>query len=726
MATSVRPSQPKPRAKSRVNDDSVAEVDNAPKPDAPNITGVKRNSIEALLDDSDSILNPKVMVPYATKPGEVPRKVQIERKKRLYETVSIEELLRKEGLRPDDMDFDNKKLPLYLFDDTSFETRFPHQWVDKVERVPALAGVTSFEGKSVWKSCIVTDFLEDSNSYLVQWGDIGHTSWLPRIQVHFQAEDPFLFVKRVKVAQDARNKAEAQLKYNCYIKAMPVEDRTYMSPEQLERVKAKIYNTKFMKEKKIELTALLTEVNTDYGKVMNKLTFDDTLKCKPSSSDEFIVDMEVEFPPDETKSPIPRLGTVEVPQYDYEELASEFYFMSCLTRPEVIVATVKLRSECNKIPKMTLLSSHYIKSMRLDEFESMETQTAEQALLHLKESWLTLLRNIIRTSFKDAGKGWFNIKEASLEAYRASKMKRYLTMVRYIMEDALRYLVQETLERYTVFLEKQCGSPIVEIIDTDEVNYTWPQQDFSSMVKKPPLFALEIVTAEGGIFEYNTQIKNFEEVVVRALEFAVKCIQSIPQLEASIMENQFWSKVPNLSTPMLEEPIVQALKGRVQVAIRKAMTVARLYLDKYVEFEPLLKLDVPKYKVELIGKKLSLKDLLEEVRAHKAEQDNIDRRIPNSISFGAFQIICKKIRQFLLQKKQQLVDIVMQLIASTPKQLGQEKLKRFEELEKQLKVKTHNPEEVAAQRDFILTVPGKVIELKQETEQLEASHSQTE
>lgn len=56
------------------------------------------------------------------------------------------------------------------------------------------------------------------------------------------------------------------------------------------------------------------------------------------------------------------------------------------------------------------------------------------------------------------------------------------------------------------------------------------------------------------------------------------------------------------------------------------MTVARLYLDKYVEFEPLLKMDVPKYKAELIAKKLSLKDLLEEVRAHKAEQDNLDRR----------------------------------------------------------------------------------------------------
>jgi hypothetical protein len=63
----------------------------------------------------------------------------------------------------------------------------------------------------------------------------------------------------------------------------------------------------------------------------------------------------------------------------------------------------------------------------------------------------------------------------------------------------------------------------------------------------------------------------------------------------------------------------------------------------------------------------------------------------------------------------------MQIISSTPKTLGLDKGKRFEEIEKQLKTKTHNPEEVAAQRDFIITVPGKVVELRQEIEQLDVS-----
>ncbi|CAM6094963.1 unnamed protein product [Calypogeia fissa] len=730
MATLARASQARPKAKSRLDDKAKDAEETKPPPDvqmgeAQNMTGVKRTSLEAQLDAVETILDPKVMVPYVTKVGELPRRVQVERKKRLYATQNVRDLLVREGLVPDQLDFDNKKLPLYLFDNTDYETRHPHQWVDKVTKVPAIAADTSSGGKCMWKLCIITNFLPESNTYLAQWEDTGHTTWLPRIQVHFLAEDPMLFTKRVKQAHDERAKAELKLKYNLYVTSMPVEEKTFLTPEQLARVTNYTYNTKVIKEKAMDMGVLLTEVNTDYGRVMNKLVFDDSLKSKPTPSNEFVVDMDVSFPQEE-KKPVPQNGTAVIPEYDYEEQSSEFYFMSCLTRPEVIIATGKLRFECNKIPKLSLLSTHYTKSLRLDEFEAMEIQTAEQALQHLKESWLTLLRNIIRTSFKDAGKGWFNIKEESLEAYRASKMKRYLTMIKYVMEDALRYLVEETMEKYTIFIEKHCGGPVVDIIDIDDVNCVWPQQDFASMVKKPPLFALEVVTAEGGVFEYNTQIKNFEEVTIRMLEHALKLLQSIPQLEPSIMENQFWSKIPNLSTPQVKEPEIQGVKDRLTAAIKKAMTVGQLYLDKFVEFEPLLKVDVPKYKADLVARKLKLKELLEEVKVHKVEQDSLDRRIPNMISFGTFQVTCKKIRTSLMQKKQQLIDIVMQIISSTPKNLGLDKGKRFEEIERQLKTKTHNPEDVAAQKEFIFTVPGKVIELRQEIEQLDVWYTAME
>jgi hypothetical protein len=87
------------------------------------------------------------------------------------------------------------------------------------------------------------------------------------------------------------------------------------------------------------------------------------------------------------------------------------------------------------------------------------------------------------------------------------------------------------------------------------------------IIKKPPLFALEIVILEEGIFDYSTPLKNFEAVVCKAFDNAIICTQTIQQIEPSVMEKLMWSGVPNIySVNQCEERIV-ALKNRIQVSI---------------------------------------------------------------------------------------------------------------------------------------------------------------
>ena len=52
--------------------------------------------------------------------------------------------------------------------------------VDRVTPVPATAAFTTFDGTTEWKPVIVVDYLEESNTYLVQWSDTGQTAWVPR------------------------------------------------------------------------------------------------------------------------------------------------------------------------------------------------------------------------------------------------------------------------------------------------------------------------------------------------------------------------------------------------------------------------------------------------------------------------------------------------------------------------------------------------------------------
>jgi dynein heavy chain len=82
---------------------------------------------------------------------------------------------------------------------------------------------------------------------------------------------------------------------------------------------------------------------------------------------------------------VSRYGCVGIPAYGYPEALSEFVFHTCLSRPEVISATVKIRAECNKVAKMSLFSTAHTKSSRMDEFEQIQVQACDAVANHLKD-----------------------------------------------------------------------------------------------------------------------------------------------------------------------------------------------------------------------------------------------------------------------------------------------------------------------------------------------------
>lgn len=54
--------------------------------------------------------------------------------------------------------------------------------------------------------------------------------------------------------------------------------------------------------------------------------------------------------------------------------------------------------------------------------------------LFLKDTWISTLRAAIRTSLRDVGKGWFNLDESNWAVYQISKLKKFMEMVKFIMQ----------------------------------------------------------------------------------------------------------------------------------------------------------------------------------------------------------------------------------------------------------------------------------------------------
>ncbi len=74
-----------------------------------------------------------------------------------------------------------------------------------------------------------------------------------------------------------------------------------------------------------------------------------------------------------------------------------------------------------------------------------------------QDTWCSALKTIVKSSFKDIGKGWYNIHESNMETYNFSKLRRLLALVRFTMEDTMRFLVEESLTKYVAYIRTACA-----------------------------------------------------------------------------------------------------------------------------------------------------------------------------------------------------------------------------------------------------------------------------
>jgi dynein heavy chain len=86
--------------------------------------------------------------------------------------------------------------------------------------------------------------------------------------------------------------------------------------------------------------------------------------------------------------------------------------------------------------------------MRLEEFRQIQGSMISQTQFYLTHTWTNNIQNIIEKSFSNVGKGWFNMNETSKETYEFGKLRKYLTVVKLIMQDTLYYLARKSLANY--------------------------------------------------------------------------------------------------------------------------------------------------------------------------------------------------------------------------------------------------------------------------------------
>lgn len=162
--------------------------------------------------------DPKVMEPFLPIPGKPPRKVVIDRQRKLFASLDIEELLLELGINYRTSASEQNPaewLPLEPFDDLEYDCRLPHEWIElgtdeegNFAPIPA-QGLKNEDGIHEWKPFLVESWDAERAVYCGYWDMTGEYFELTRINLLFNSEDPRIFAQRVAQAHQERIYADS-------------------------------------------------------------------------------------------------------------------------------------------------------------------------------------------------------------------------------------------------------------------------------------------------------------------------------------------------------------------------------------------------------------------------------------------------------------------------------------------------------------------------------------
>ncbi|XP_062252615.1 dynein axonemal heavy chain 1 [Platichthys flesus] len=692
---------------------------------------------------------PKVYMPYQTIPGQIPRKLAIERCRREYLSLDFENLLKEKGIdsnlimqrHPSNGDehltTPSKHLPdlpLEIFDNDDYDCRTPDDWLTlgndarstDHKPLPAKAllptdNKTSAENTNTycldynWHLVGVLDYSKEKCLYLVEKVHQNNTltddhkkstkHWVPRIRLLFLAEDPRLFIKRLQFALCSREKTEALILYHSSVEYMPtMEGMPSLDTHSLQHLTKHVPSTAGLRPKIVEQCSgnLEKELKREYDLVMNRMIFNKVVMSQPEEFSHIAL-------PKKDPEHVPQKGCISVPQFDYESNRAAFIFHSLLMKPEVICVLSAIWFECNKVAKMRLFNVTSIKPLRLDDFEVLQSQMHTQIRLYLRESWTLTLTNSIRSNLENIGLGAYNVNESLWQMYKLSKLYRLMEVVRFNMQDSLRYLVLDSLLGLTHSMLDACQSVL-----TCPQDMVWGSDLITSPYKpkKTPLFLLDLVLDQTGA-HYSTEPETFETTLVNLFDKGILATYNVPQLDKFVMQKLYIGDDPMLISVKLWEPQVADLREQVRKALIQAAIPLRAYAAEYEQHLELHRLDIETFLDCQINEEQTSQEVKKEVEQHLREKERIEQSLPSSIMIGPFVVRVEAVRQALSNKRKALANAMLQRLALKLRKRINDACEECNLMSRKLHEKPDGIEELSEKRDWMKQIPEQLKSYKE-------------
>lgn len=517
---------------------------------------------------------------------------------------------------------------------------------------------------------------------------------------------------------------------------MPTDEIPELSNEQVAKIITQALTARSFKGKsQLDTQPLITEVNSDFAKTMNKIIFDKHMKGKGKE----LIGGSLILPPT-SKQKASYYGMIQIPSYNFPEMFTSYCFSSILTRLEAIKAGEKINLECLEAQEKEIFNTNLTKTLKLEEFNQIEVSSISQCAYYLRETWVSKIKDIIKDKFKDSA-DWFNLNETLLEAYNKGKLKKFLTLVKIKMQVTVQSLFEKSYKKYLNtllrFLPKSC-----KINSPCNVTNEYDNSQLDELGHEPfPLFTVEL-SAVGKPEEmpiYSQDIKKVVDIALRLFDKGIEDNQQIMQVEPKIMQQFFKSIVKlNLRVPFrpqkkpsyitrddkkeLEDNAwLDEYYEKLKVELTRAIQPMEAYRALYNQYreEFMLNIEDEKKKLEDQENPMSAQDLKRYISKHKEMEKLLLSEIPKRVQVSVFLIECKEMRKKLAEKHSELVKEAKTTLKERAKVFTAGITEAFEAMKNKIKKQASSIEDLTNIRSFITSeVPSLVEKQKLDIEKM--------
>ena len=286
---------------------------------------------------------------------------------------------------------------------------------------------------------------------------------------------------------------------------MPVDGMPTLPQDSLERIMQLALKSARLARSDASVRALETEVQQTHARAHNQVLLAEVLArdLLPEAAGVTVPGTPAYPAPDAAPPPVVTGAT-----QSFGDVRATVQSLTFYNQPEVITAMTRVRHECGKVLPMRLFCTTLSKSMKLEDFQTMQQQNYDAVQGFLKNQWVPNVKRAVEASLGTVAKGWFNLKEQSQEVYDVSKLRRFMCLVRLTMQDALRSLTLKSLKALASLVEGagQCVLQRQPLAFAPNTLYTDQFKPSST-----PLFSLDLVIEpDTHAFTFSVPVGPFE------------------------------------------------------------------------------------------------------------------------------------------------------------------------------------------------------------------------